>query len=115
MSRVVPSFTIEIDRVFLHKQVHGQPYPVEKEFIRGDLVLGIRPWHKSDKDKEMIEGEMCEVTVRDPANVNLRAPHQKYQVAEAAKDFNDRLNQSIRTAERELRDPAGHPVTEPRG
>jgi hypothetical protein len=109
MTRVIPSFHIEIDRVLLRKELSGKAAPIEKEFIRGDLVYSIRKWHKSERDNELVQGEMCEVTVRDPANPNIYAPFQKYQVAEAAEVFKDRL----KALERESRDPKRHAAAEP--
>lgn len=75
-------FLILVNRVL----IENNP-PIVQEWIRGDLVKGVRRWHKGEKDEAMIEGEMTQVTLWDYDSLMYR----HVRIAEPTEQFAKRL------------------------
>jgi hypothetical protein len=73
---------IKVSQVFIDKE-----YPIQEAWIRGDLVRGIRVWHKGDKDMVICKGPMAQVTLYDH---DMKMYHH-VRIDEGAEQFSQRL------------------------
>lgn len=80
-------FMIKVKRVLIEDKNNI----IKEEFIRGDKVIRIRPWHKGDKDKG-VEGDMSLIVSRDPET----GERQEMRVLENADFLSQRLNDESR-------------------
>lgn len=87
-------FLFKVERVFIEDAKNQ----IKMEYIRGDKVKRVRPWHKGKKD-EQIEGDMSEIISSDPDTGETI----KMRVLENADALAERLNN-----ERKLFSAKGH-------
>jgi len=90
-------FFIEVEQVKINPNKGGTA-ALHKKKVRGDLVIGIRDWDKSNEDIKLIgdKQQMCEVEFMDPGNLSKT----RIRIAEGADTFSSRLHEESRNTSR---------------
>lgn len=89
-------FMIKVDKVIINRDAKEQK--VVPEQIRGDLVVNVREWFKSNKDMMAvgIDGKISQVTLIDP----LSQQERHLRIAEDPDKFSQRLMDAQRQSQR---------------